>query len=369
MRERVKRIFEKLGDGADALVLMNSVEPHLDQSFFYVFDVASGLFEGSAAVAHRDGKVTVISSPLEEESAHQAARRDRDVQVVVAQGKDGTATELGKLVSPGTPVALNYHELTYENFLDLQKLLPGSAFVDASQAIRSTRMVKDEREIERLERAGAIASRVAGEIPSMLKGGMTELELAALIEYRMGQAGAAGRSFSTIVAFDEKGAEPHYQPQNRPLKSGASLVCDFGALFERYVSDITRSFRFGPTDPELRRVHETVERAQRAALESVRAGAPARDVHLAAQKVIDESPWKGRFTHGVGHSIGLAVHDGFGMSGKSEDHLEAGMAITVEPGIYLPGKGGVRIEDDVLVTDRGYRFLTTAPRAYIEVQS
>jgi Xaa-Pro aminopeptidase len=110
-----------------------------------------------------------------------------------------------------------------------------------------------------------------------------------------------------------------------------------------------------------------VEAAQRAALDAIRPGVVAKEVHLAAERVINDSPWKGRLTHGVGHSIGLAVHDGWGYGPTAEDPLVEGMAFTVEPGIYLPGKGGVRIEDDIVVTRTGYEFLTTAPRAYLEV--
>jgi Xaa-Pro dipeptidase len=179
--------------------------------------------------------------------------------------------------------------------------------------------------------------------------------------------GASGPSFSTIVAFDVKGAEPHYAPQDRKLSSGASIVCDFGAYYHRYASDITRSFRFGTPDPEMRKVHETVFAAQKAALDAIRPGVPGKVPHLAAQAVIDASPFKGRFTHGLGHSVGLAVHDGFGMNHTVDEPLAEGMVITVEPGIYLPGKGGVRIEDDVVVTRDGYRFLTTTPREYLEV--
>jgi Xaa-Pro aminopeptidase len=147
-------------------------------------------------------------------------------------------------------------------------------------------------------------------------------------------------------------------------------VCDFGAYYHRYASDITRSFHFGPTDEEMKRVHETVYAAQEAALAMIRPGVSGKDVHHAAQAVIDASPWKGRFIHGLGHSIGLAVHDGgFGMGPSTDDLLEVGMTLTVEPGIYLPGRGGVRIEDDIVVTEGGYRFLTTAPRKYLEVSA
>lgn len=367
MKARVRKIFDGLSTKAEAVVLANALEPHLDQSFFYLFDVASGLFEGSVAVGYRDGTLHVLSSPLEEESARQAAKHDPHVEIHVPQRREEWDSTIKQLLPKSGAVALNFRELTHEWFLRLEKLGNGVEWSDAGAAIRQARLIKDASEIERLERAGAVGSAVAREIPSLLKTGVTELELAAEIEYRMMKHGASGRSFSTIAAFGAHGAEPHFQPQDRKLESGMSIVCDFGAFFRRYASDITRSFHFGAVDDEMKRVHETVEKAQTAALAVVRAGVPAKDVHLAAQQVIDDSPWKGRFTHGLGHSIGLAVHDGWGMNQLVEEPLEAGMTITVEPGIYLPGHGGVRIEDDILVTATGYKFLTTAPRGYLEV--
>jgi Xaa-Pro dipeptidase len=367
MKARVQRIFERMGTPADALVLLNSVEPHLDMSFFYVFDVPSGLFEGSCAVAFPDGRLHVLSSLLEEESAHQAAKSDPSVSVEAPKTRAERDQSLQRLLGSAGTVALNYAELTHEGFLTLEKALPSARWTDAAAAIRRARMVKDAEEIARLRQAAAIASKVAVEIPTLLRPGITELELAAEMEYRMVRAGASGRSFATITAFGAMGAEPHYAPGDRRLSPGSSMVCDFGALYRRYASDITRSFRFGPRDPELKAVHDKVLEAQEAALAVIRAGLPAKEAHLAAQRVIDASPWKGRFIHGLGHSIGLAVHDGFGMNALIEDPLEAGMALTVEPGIYLPGRGGVRIEDDIVVTENGYEFLTKAPREYIEV--
>ncbi|MCI4337243.1 MAG: aminopeptidase P family protein [Thermoplasmata archaeon] len=367
MKARVQKIFHALTPKAEALVLSNATDPHLDASFFYVFDVPGGLFEGSFAIALPDGTTHVLSTPLEEESARQAAKRDPAIEVHVPQRREEWESTVRDLLPKSGPVGLHFRELTHEGFLRLEKIAPGTAWVDASAAIRRARMIKDSIEIERLERAGGIGSSVAREIPGMLKTGITELELAAEIEYRMMKHGASGRSFSTIAAFGSHGAEPHFAPEDRKLEPGASIVCDFGAYYRRYASDITRSFHFGTEDAELKRVHETVEKAQSAALAVVRAGVPAKQVHLAAQQVIDDSPWKGRFTHGLGHSIGLAVHDGFSMNHLIDEPLEIGMTITVEPGIYLPGRGGVRIEDDILVTEKGYRFLTTAPRGYLEV--
>jgi Xaa-Pro dipeptidase len=328
--------------------------------------VPAGLFEGSVAIAHPDGELDVLTAPLEAETAYQAAKGDPHVKIQVV-GRDETDAAVKKLVPADAKIGLNYRELTHEWFLRIEKQFSGAEWIDASNGIRSARVTKDPHEIELLRKSAEIGSKVGKEIPGMLKTGMTELELASQMEYRMGQLGASGRSFQTIVGFGPHSAEPHYSPGRTQLKPGVSMVCDFGCYYSRYASDITRSFHFGPRDDELKKVHEKVFEAQEAALATVRPGVPAKEVHLAAQRVIDASPWKGRLTHGVGHSIGLVVHDGWGYGPNAEDALVEGMAITVEPGIYLPGHGGVRIEDDIVVTKNGYEFLSTAPRQYLEV--
>ena len=365
MRSRVQRIFERLSPAADVLILANSEGPHIDTSFFYLFEASSGSFEGSAIVARPDGSITVLTSPLEAETALQASKDDRSVEIEVCARMDGQADALRRLVDAKARVALDYRELTHEGFEELQALLPEARWIDATDAIQRTRRVKDASEIARIEKAGAIVSTVAGQVPSLLRRGMTELQLAGEIEYRMTQQGAAGRSFDTIVGFGSHSAEPHFSPGGARLGRGQSVVCDFGALYQRYISDLTRPFHFGPADPEMVKVHAKVLEAQQAALALLQPGVRACDLHLAAQEVIDRSPWKGLFTHRLGHSIGLAVHDGFSLNRETTDRLEAGETVTVEPGIYIPGKGGVRIEDDVVVTDRGFRFLTTASREYL----
>src|SRR5208282_3170890 len=366
MKTRVQNVFRRLDPAPDALLLANATEPHLDQSFFYLFDVPAGLFEKSVAIAHPDGELDVLSPPLEAETALRAAKADPHVRVQVVDRDESDPVIKKTLQGVGT-VGLNFSELTHEWFVRLERVLPGSRWVDASSAIRNTRLIKEPGEIEKLRKAAQIGSEVGREIPSLLKTGVTELELAAEMEHRMNLRGASGRSFATIVAFGAHGAEPHYEPAETRLKPGQSIVCDYGAIHRRYVSDITRSFHFGPLDAEMKAVHETVEAAQNAAPAVIRPGVPAREIHLAAEAVINASPWKGRLTHGVGHSIGLAVHDGWGYGPKVADPIREGMAFTVEPGIYLPGKGGVRIEDDVVVTKTGFEFLSTAPRSYLEV--
>lgn len=367
MKARVEKLFRNADPKPDAIIVANSVDPHLDGGFFWLFDVPSGLFEGSVAIAHPDGQLDVFSSILESESAQEAAKKDAHIRVHVFRTQSDLEEELKKLVPSTATIGLNHAEITHATYERLGKTLPTAKWVDVSAAVRKSRQTKDAVEIERLTQAGAIGSKVALEIPGLLAEGLVERSLATEMNHRMMGYGADGPSFSTIVGFGPNSAEPHYFAGERKLKSGDSIVCDFGAYYARYASDITRSFHFGTRDDELKRVHDTVEAAQKAALDIIRPGVPSKDVHLAAQHVIDASPWKGRFTHGLGHSIGLRVHDGWGMNERAEDSLEEGMVITVEPGIYLTGHGGVRIEDDILVTHTGYRFLTTAPRGYTEV--
>jgi Xaa-Pro dipeptidase len=369
MPNRVQKIFQRLSPPVDLLLLANSESPHVDTSFFYLFEAQSGSFEGSRIIARPEGSMTLVTSPLEAESARQAVQGNGSVEVEVCARPGDQTDAVRRLVDPNARVALNFREITHEEFEALQATLPKARWVDASDAIQRTRRVKDESEIARIERAGAIVSAVAGQIPSLLRSGVTELELAGEVEYRMTQLGAAGRSFETIVGFGPHSAEPHFSPGASRLERGQSVVCDFGALYERYVSDLTRPFHFGPPDPEMVKVHAKVAEAQRAALDLLRPGVRACDLHNAAQEVIDQSPWKGLFTHRLGHSIGLAVHDGFSLNRETTDPLEVGETVTIEPGIYLAGKGGVRIEDDVLVTDHGFRFLTTAPREYLGPES
>jgi Xaa-Pro aminopeptidase len=372
MKRRVEQVFAHLESKPDAVLLANATDPHLDQSFFHLFEVPGGLFEGSVAVAHPDGSLDVTTSPLEAETAHLAAKHDPHVRVHVVnrEGPESLEAFLHKLL-PGTQtIGLNYPELTHGWYLRLEKLIPSAKFVDATGGVRHSRAIKDTSEVERIRKAAEIGSRVGKEIPDLLKTGMTEHELAAEMEYRMNKYGANGRSFSTIVGFGPHSAEPHYLAGDEKLTPGVSMVCDFGAYYRRYASDITRSFHFGPRDDELKQVHDTVEAAQQAALAVLRPGIPGKEVHQAAENVINATKWKGLFNHGLGHALGLAVHDGGpGLAPSSDELLEEGMVVTVEPGIYLQGRGGVRIEDDVVLTKNGYEFLTTAPRGYLEVSA
>lgn len=366
-RQRARKVFaafKRHGTQApDAIVLRNGTEPHVDLSFFYATGIPSGIFEGGMCVLHEDGGVDVISSVLEEESARKARTGFR----LHVPKKRGEEQKLLQRILDGRAkrtIGINAPELTYRDYRTLHKYLPRAHFMDASRAILRARMIKDRHEVAAIRAACQISSRTAERIPALLKEGVSEAEIAAEINYYGQKYGGQGPSFDTISAFGANAAEPHYTALGAKLRRNKFALFDFGTRYRRYCSDITRTYFFGTPRRKDRRMYEVVAEAQAAALDVLRAGIPGKQPHLAAEKVIDASEFKGTFIHGLGHGLGLAVHDGGGLSAASELVLEPGMVMTVEPGVYLPGYGGVRIEDDVLITPRGYRFLTDAPRDF-----
>jgi Xaa-Pro dipeptidase len=196
---------------------------------------------------------------------------------------------------------------------------------------------------------------------------MRENEAAAEVNYSMMKLGSAGTSFETNASFGPATAEPHYVPESRKLKKGHLALFDYGAVYQRYVSDITRTFVCSSPSPRQKRMYEVVLEAQLTAIDAIRSGARGKKVDRAAREVIDRSEFKGRFIHGTGHGIGLSVHDPGSISSRRDMVLEEGMVMTVEPGVYVKGEGGVRIEDDVLVTKSGCKILTSASKEFISL--
>lgn len=357
MRDRVRRVFEKVPEGVDLVLLQNDVSPHVDMSFFHATDLVSGGgFERSVAALRRDGSLDLLVPVLEETSA----RRAPDAAVSTYQKADERKAWLAEAVKGHAKVGVNPPELVASNYLALKEALPETHLVDVSKALADARAVKDKVEMERMRRAGRIVSEVADLVPGFLRDGLKEYELAAELVYQMQRRGASGPSFDTIVGFGEGSAEPHYHPHDVALGRSQFVLCDFGAYYQKYASDLTRTWIRGPATRELRDIYDTVLRAQEAALAAIRPGVKGAEVHHAAAAVIDASPWKGRFIHSVGHSLGLAVHDGPALSPRMDWTLEEGMVVTIEPGIYVPGLGGVRIEDDAVVTRSGCELLTHA---------
>ena len=255
--------------------------------------------------------------------------------------------------------------VSFGNYKTLQKQLKHTRLVPCANLTSGLRSVKDSGELELIARAAGIADKVLKQVLALVKPGVTEKDLAAEIDYRFLQH--AGIAFDTIVASGPRGALPHAQPGMRKLKKGDAIVFDIGARFQGYCSDMTRTVFLGRADRKAREIYEIVLDAQLQALGSVRAGAKCADVDAVARTYIREKGYGREFGHGLGHGVGLEVHEAPGLSARSVDTLAANQIVTVEPGIYLPGWGGVRIEDLVAVTPRGCRILSSFPKRLLEL--
>jgi len=224
-------------------------------------------------------------------------------------------------------------------------------------------MFKDETEIAAMQRAVEIAQNALRDTIPAIKPGVTEREIAAeLTTHLLRRGSSPAFPFQPIVSGGPNSANPHAVPTDRPLQRGDLLVIDYGATVEGYFSDITRTFAIGAVEPELRHIAEIVEQANAAGRAAAGPGVPARTVDEAARSVIEDAGYGEYFTHRTGHGLGLEVHEPPFIRGDNEQILQPGMTFTVEPGIYLPGRGGVRIEDDILITEDGSRSLTDLPR-------
>lgn len=339
MTHRIRSIFAHVDEQLDAIVIMNGTA--VDATFFYVTGYRNGLFERSAAIIHPDGSREVICPELEATAASQDAHVYHDKEEKRA---------LFEEFLTGDTVGVNAESISYRDATWLQKRRPGMSLVDVSSAVRQARMVKDEREIAAIRRACEIAREVAAELPSYLDDGVTESDVLAELQYAMAKRGATP-SFASIVAFGRHSALPHYTTGEAVLAWPA--LVDFGARYDRYCSDVTRTFVDGA---EQEKVHETVQEAQALALDLMKPGVAARDVHATVDDFFDGRGYP-RLPHSLGHSLGLEVHDGPSIRKESDVVLQEGMVVTVEPGIYLE-QWGVRVEDDVLVTHDGVHVLT-----------
>jgi len=262
------------------------------------------------------------------------------------------------------PTRLRYLEIKY-----LRQALPKIDFVDGSAVLADLRMIKDEYEIANMRKAAQIAQNAMQSTLKIIKAGMSEKEIANELVINLLRAGSDPRlPFSPIVAVGENSANPHALPTERSLREGDLLLIDWGAGYEGYFSDITRTFTFGKVDPECVKIGKIVYEANRAGREAGKPGMDAGTVDRAARSVITRAGYGSAFIHRTGHGLGMEAHEPPYIFGDSDVILAPGMTFTVEPGIYLEGKGGVRIEDDVVVTEKGLESLTDLPRDVLPLE-
>ncbi len=263
-------------------------------------------------------------------------------------------------------VGFEAEHLPYAALERLRELAPVE-WVPTKGVVERLRLRKTPEEVERIRRAQALAEEALRHVLPLLQPGVEEREIAIELEFFLKKRGAEGVAFPPIVASGERGALPHAGASGKRLQAGELVTLDLGAKVEGYHSDMTRTLALGKVEGELRRAFQAVEEALEAALSAFSPGKAAKEVDALAREVLRGYGLDRYFVHSLGHGVGLAVHEGPGLSPYTEEVLEPGMVITVEPGVYLPGVGGVRLEELVLLTEEGPELLSRFPRGYREV--
>lgn len=316
----------------------------------------SGLHSSNAMlILYKQEKVLITDSRYEE-----AARKTGLNVAITKGGNDLCDVALEILETLGSDiVAYEDYDMLAKDFLrfvDKYEMLP------VSEEFLKIRSKKDEQEVAKMLTASKIASNAFEKVFNEIKPGATELSVAALLDFYIRACGAQGNSFDTIVAFGANASMPHHEPDNTVLKKGDCVLIDMGARFEGYCSDMTRTFFMGEPSNEDKKIYEIVLRAQEEALNVIRDGVSCKAVDRVARSYIEASGYGEYFGHGLGHGVGIEIHEFPKLNATSKDILETGMVVTVEPGIYLPGRMGVRIEDMVLVTRDGHINLTSTDK-------
>lgn len=270
------------------------------------------------------------------------------------------------LISQAANVGIEDHFITYNEYLDLQTEL-GSRLVSADRLIESLRIVKDGQELETLRKSAAISDEVFSDLSVFIKPGMSERQVAGYIAYRLRERGCSKESFDTIAVAGLNAALPHGKPGNRKLAEGDMLTLDFGGFFQSYAGDMTRTVFVGRAASEARDKYMKVLEAQQTGVSMVKAGIRCSDVDKAVRDCLAGYKLDIYFGHGTGHGVGLEIHEEPRLSHFCDTVLRENMVVTVEPGIYIPGWGGIRIEDTVIVRDGGCEIITHTDKGLITI--
>lgn len=278
---------------------------------------------------------------------------------------DSLAQQLAKLGA--RRLGFEKRHLTVGWLEDAQRKVPGVEWIGTEAVVEELRLVKDDGEIARIRRAQELADELFAQLVAELRPGMTELQVAHKLLMGALAAGASGMSFETIVASGWRSALPHGTASDKVIEAGDLVTIDFGCVLDGYVSDMTRTVVMGTATERQREIYQLVLKAQEAGIEAIRAGRSGREVDAIARAVIQEAGFGDNFGHGLGHGVGLEIHEEPRLSPLGRHVLEPGMVVTVEPGVYIPGWGGVRIEDLIVVGDDGPINLTRTPKHLMEL--
>lgn len=358
MTDRIDRLRAAVGAlDADAVIVTHAANRRY-LSGFPAADHAPDESAGVLVVTEREA--TLLTSPTNHPWAKSAARADIDA----APWERPWSTFVANLLQKQNVrrVAFEDRAVTVADFRALQEAAPELDLVPAGDAIHALRAVKDADELVSIARAAAITDAAFERATSGLQPGITERELAWQIELAMRQLGAQGPAFPIIVAAGPHGARPHHDSADRPIAAGEPIVIDMGAAVDGYAADLTRTIVIGEPTSSYRDRYNSVLEAQRAALSGIRPGMSGQQADALARDALTAAGMGDQFIHGLGHGVGLLIHEAPSLGKSSEDVLLPGHVVTVEPGVYFEGWGGIRIEDLCLVTDTGVEILSTAPK-------
>lgn len=310
--------------------------------------------EDGEVVLSREGALLLTDGRYTVEAARVAKI---PYKIVPQRGREQIYRELLK-----GKVGFEAEHLTVARLEALKQAVPVEWY-PTTKVIENLRLYKSPEEVALIQQAAAIADSALAEILPNIHPGLTELELALDLEAAMRKGGAEAIAFTTIVASGERSAMPHGAASSKPVVAGELITVDFGARYSGYHSDMTRTFALGELAKELEAIFYAVLEAEETALAAVRPGIGMAELDQVARAILEKHGYAQYFTHSLGHGVGLAIHEAPALWSGAEGNLEAGMVITIEPGVYIPGLGGCRIEDLVYVDENGYQTLSHAPKA------
>jgi len=327
-------------------------------------------FTGSAALLliAADDALFVTDGRYSEQSRDQlsaagvAVGTGGDVRIEIGLTAAAQHARLAGMVAPGSRLGLEDHSVTWADQRGFVETFAGVELVPAGAMVEDLRRVKDAGEIDRIRRACAIGDEAFQALLPRLADGVTERQFALELEFAMRERGASGNSFDPIIAAGPNGAKPHARPSDRVIGRNELVVCDFGCIVDGYCSDMTRTVSVGDPGADARHLYDVVLASQQAGRARVAAEVPCADVDRASRDVITDAGWGDAFSHSTGHGVGLEIHEAPRVAATGRDTLVVSDVVTVEPGVYLPGIGGVRIGDTVVVGAAGSEPLTLTPK-------
>ena len=309
--------------------------------------------------------VTQKAQYLLTDSRYSIAAHEATVDFEIVETREAFV-EIAKLLKKEGVSQVGFEDgVTYAEFQTMQHQLAGLTLHATTSFIETQRQIKSPSEIATIKKACAISDQAFNDLLKFVEPGKTEMEIANFLDFKMRDLGASGISFDTIVASGKRSALPHGRATHKPIEFGDTVTVDFGCYYDHYASDMTRTFFVGEVSPKMQEIYHVVQQAQQAVTNISAPGLTYADYDRAARDMIEAAGYGEAFSHGIGHGLGLDVHEIPYFSKTSQECLAEHMVITNEPGIYLENIGGVRIEDDLHITSQGVEVLTLAPKELI----